>query len=124
MLKSLDYFAVAGRAMRGLRMRLTLIYVILFALVLISLGFVFREALSVVINQQNELMLDQSWNSVRGYLRLQSGELVWAYDPDDSGEAYRVERLRRILLVADPEGRILRDLKRLCRIGRRNPGPD
>ena len=107
MLKSLDYFAVAGRAMRGLRMRLTLIYVLLFALVLISLGFVFREALRVVINQQNELVLDESWNSVRGYLRLQSGELVWAYDPDDSGEAYRVERLRRILLVADPEGRIL-----------------
>src|SRR5580765_1355151 len=108
MLKSLDFLAVAGRAMRGLRMRLTLIYVLLFAVVLISIGFVFREALKVVINQQNELVLDESWNAVRGYLRLQNnGELVWAYDPEDSGEAYRVERLRRILLVADHQGKIL-----------------
>jgi heavy metal sensor kinase len=88
-------------------MRLTLSYVLLFALVLVSIGFVFRQTLDLLLHQQSERVLDESWSAVRGFLRVQNSELVWAYDPGDSGEAYAVERLRRVLLLADPQGNIL-----------------
>ena len=88
-------------------MRLTLSYVLLFALVLVSIGFVFRQALSLVVHQQSVRVLDESWRAVRSYLRVQNNELVWAYDPDDSREAFDVERLRRVILLADPKGNIL-----------------
>lgn len=88
-------------------MRLTLSYVLLFAVVLVSIGFVFRQALALVLHQQSERVLDEAWSGVRGYLRLQGKELVWAFDPDDSEEAYAVERLRRVLLLTDPQGNIL-----------------
>jgi heavy metal sensor kinase len=103
----LDHLRIVGRTARGLRMRLTLSYVLLFALVLVSIGFVFRQALAVVHNQQSERVLDEAWSAVRGYLRMQNSELVWAFDPDDSGEAYAVERLRRVLLLTDPQGNVL-----------------
>lgn len=107
MLNWLDHLGIVGRTARGLRMRLTISYVLLFALVLISIGFVFRQALSVVLHQQSERVLDEEWTAVRSYLRMQNGELVWAFDPDDSEEAYDVERLRRVLMLADPQGNIL-----------------
>ncbi len=107
MLNWLDYFGVVGRTARALRMRLTLSYVLLFALVLISIGFVFRQALGVVLHQQSERVLDESWTAVRGYLSMHNGALVWAYDPDDSAQAYDLERLRRVLLLADTQGHVL-----------------
>ncbi|MBL0156617.1 MAG: heavy metal sensor histidine kinase [Bryobacterales bacterium] len=121
MLNWLDHLGIVGRAARGLRMRLTLSYVLLFTLVLVSIGFVFRQALDLVLDQQSERVLDESWSAVRGFLRIQNSELVWAYDPDDSGEAYAVERLRRVLLLADPQGNILEISNGYAALGEESP---
>ncbi|MBI5280993.1 MAG: heavy metal sensor histidine kinase [Candidatus Solibacter usitatus] len=98
---------LAGRAVRGLRMRLTASFVLLFALVLVSVGLAFREALGVVLSQQSERVLDQEWAAVRGYLRMQRGELVWIYDPENSDDTFAVERLRRVLLLTDTQGKVM-----------------
>ncbi len=95
------------RTARGLRMRLTISYVVLFSLILISIGMIFRQALMVILNQQSERVLEGEWTALHGFLRLQRGELVWAYNPEDPDESYTVERLRRILLLTTPDGEII-----------------
>lgn len=95
------------RLARNLRLRLTLSYILFFAIVLVSLGFLVREVLSVVLNQQNERLLDEEWTSLKGYLRVVRGELVWAFDPEDPDEAFAVERLHRLLMLADADGNVV-----------------
>lgn len=96
-----------ARSARGLRMRLVLSYALLFAIVFTSVGLLFREALTVTINQQSERLLDEAWVALKGYLKVRNGELVWAYDPEQAEESYTVERLRRVLLLADLNGQII-----------------
>jgi heavy metal sensor kinase len=100
--------ALLTRTLRGLRARLTLSYIILFGLVLVSVGFVFRQAISAVLNQQAEHVLAEEWGAVKGYLRFTAaGEPVWAHDPEDTEEAFTVERLRRILMLTDATASVL-----------------
>jgi len=95
------------RLARNLRVRLTLSYLLFFSLVLVSLGFLVKEVLFVVLNQQNERVLDEEWTALKGYLRVMRGELVWAFDPEDPDEAFAVERLHRILMLADTDGNVI-----------------
>lgn len=95
------------RAAQSLRVRLTAGYVLLFALVLTSVGLIFREALAVTLQLQNEQLLAEEWTTLRGYLRVQDGELAWVFRPDEPDEAYAVERLRRVLMLAEPNGEVL-----------------
>jgi heavy metal sensor kinase len=98
---------VLNRAAHSLRARLTASYVLLFALVLTSIGLSFREALRVTVHQQQERLLDEEWTGLRGFLRVQDGELAWLYRPGEPEEAYAVEKLKRVLLLADARGEIL-----------------
>lgn len=98
---------VLKRAARSLRVRLTASYVLLFALVLTSVGLIFRQALSVALHLQSERLLAEEWNSLRGFLRVQDGELAWVFRPDEPDEAYAVEQLRRVLMLAESGGEIL-----------------
>jgi heavy metal sensor kinase len=93
--------------MRNLRIRLTASYVLIFALVLITTGVLFRQALIVILHQQNERVLMEEWGALKGYLHLRQGEFVWAYDPADPEESFAVERLRRVLMLASKDGEIL-----------------
>ncbi|MGJ5819433.1 ATP-binding protein [Paludibaculum fermentans] len=95
------------RTLRGLRMRLAATYVLLFALALVGLGFVFRQSVTGILNQQSERVLDEEWRAMKAYLRFQRGELMWTYDPEDAEEAYAVDRLRRVLLLTDERGNVL-----------------
>lgn len=98
---------VLRREARSLRVRLTASYVLLFALVLTSIGLIFRQALTVTLHMQSERLLDEEWTALRGYLRVQDGDLAWLYRPDNPDEAYAVERLRRVLMLADGNGETL-----------------
>ncbi len=88
-------------------MRLAATYVILFALALLGLGFVFHRSVTGILNQQNERILDEEWRAMKAYLRFQRGELMWTYDPEDADEAYAVDRLRRVILLTDENGNVL-----------------
>ena len=92
------------RFLRSLRFRLALSYVIFFALLLISLGIVFREVLQNNLENQAAEVLREEWGAVKGYLRIDRNGREWFYDKEDPDENYTVERLRRVYLLADVEG--------------------
>jgi len=93
---------------RSLRFRLTFSYIALFALALIGLGFAVRSVLSNVLLRQSENALNQQWNVVRGFLRVEGGVHTWAYDRDDPEEAAIVGNLRGgVYLLASASGEIL-----------------
>jgi heavy metal sensor kinase len=93
--------------MRNLRIRLTLSYVLIFALVLITTGILFRQVLIVILYQQTERVLMEEWGALKGFLHLRQGEFVWAFDPADAEESFAVERLRRVLMLANKNGELL-----------------
>lgn len=105
----------------GLRTRLTLSYLVLFAIVMASIGLTFHQALTVVFHQQAERLLDSEWNTLKGFLRARDTDLVWAYDPEHPEEAFTVDRLRRIFLLADAQGQIIEMSNGYASIGGESP---
>ncbi|MBX5494671.1 MAG: HAMP domain-containing protein [Bryobacteraceae bacterium] len=99
------------RIPRGLRFRLALSYVFFFALILAGIGVVFRQTLATTLQDHARAMLEEDWAAVRAYLRIERRgnrmEPVWYYDKNDPDEAFFVERLKRVFILADAEGRIL-----------------
>ena len=91
------------RLVRGLRFRLAVSYVVFFAMVLGSLGVVFRATLSAIQEKQVEDVLDEEWGAAKGYLRFEFGP-YWFYDKTDPEENFIVERIRRISLLTDSAG--------------------
>lgn len=94
----------ALRFLRGLRFRLALSYVIFFSILLVGLGFVFREVLKSNQDAQATGVLNEEWGAFKGYLRIDKNGKDWFYDKEDPDEAYAVERLRRVYELADTEG--------------------
>jgi heavy metal sensor kinase len=95
------------RWLRGLRPRLTLTYIAVFTLLLSFLGLFFSTQLRSIYNQQTRDLLSEEWGAIRGYLRFEKGRPFWAYDPQDPEETFIVERLRRVYLLTDADGRVL-----------------
>ncbi|MFZ5929338.1 MAG: sensor histidine kinase [Acidobacteriota bacterium] len=108
----------SGRPAPGLRTRLTLSYVLLFAIVMASIGFTFHQALVVISHQQAERLLDADWSALKGFLRSREADLVWAYDPEHPEEAFTVERLRRVFLLTTADGEIVEMSNGYASIGR------
>ena len=97
------------RLARSLRFRLTLSYVALFTVLLLLIGWVFREALQSQLENEVRAVLDAEWNTARGYLRVVNHRAVWTADTSDPEEAHIVDRLRYVHLVADEKGQVLTD---------------
>ncbi len=95
------------RLSRGLRFRLTLSYALFFTLLLAGVGVFFRQTLVSILDRQIREVLDQEWGAMKAYLRIEGGRPVWFFDRDDPDEAYTVERLRRIYLLADSAGSVM-----------------
>ena len=96
-----------GRAM-GLRLRLTLSYIILVTLLLIGLGVLFRKTLEISQEQAASELLQEEWAAVKGYITVDGGRAVWHYDRDDPEETSIVLRYRQgLFFLADKNGRIL-----------------
>jgi heavy metal sensor kinase len=49
-------------------------------------------------------VLQEEWGAAKGYLRTGPTGPDWFYDPMDPDEAFTVERLRRVYLLADTQG--------------------
>lgn len=100
-----------GRFARGLRFRLTLIYVTFFSVLLALIGFFFVATVRTNLDTHVRQLLDDESVAVRGFLRIDrvSGAITahWYFDRDDPDESLAVSRLRRVFLLSDADGRVL-----------------
>lgn len=94
------------RVTRGLRFRLTLTYILLFAALLGVLGVFFGQTLRSIYAEQTRNLLEEEWGAVRGYLRIERGKINWYYDRDDPEEALIVDRLQQVYILTDSKGEV------------------
>jgi|CZKS01.1.fsa_nt_gi heavy metal sensor kinase len=97
----------ALRFTRGLRFRLAFSYVFFFTILLVLLGIIFRQTLISIFQAQVLSILDEEWVTAKGYLRTTEAGPDWIHDPKDPDEAFTVQRLHRVYLLADTEGHVL-----------------
>lgn len=93
----------ALRRTRGLRFRLTLSYVVFFALLLIMIGVLFRPALQQIMYGQSEDILNEEWAAVKGggYLRIERNGPQWFYDPYDPEDGFIANRLQHVYMLTN-----------------------
>ncbi len=94
----------SARFFRGLRFRLAASYVLFFAVLLSFLGIFFRQTLTGIYDKQVRELLTEEWGAVKGYLRIEKGKIDWYYDTEDPDEAFIVDRLKQVYLLADSNG--------------------
>jgi len=92
---------------KSLRFRLTISYVLIFGILLTAIGFTFRTRLMNIIQDRVEEAVDQDWSAARGFLRVERGQAIWQVDPREMDQTLFLERLRRLVVVADSSGEIL-----------------
>lgn len=95
------------RRLRSLRFRLTISYVLIFAILLVAIGITFRARLLTIIQDRVMEAVDEDWNAARGFLKVERGLAIWSADPREVDQTVFLERLRRFVLVADEEGNVL-----------------
>lgn len=95
------------RVSRGLRFRLTASYALFFTLVLMGVTLLFRQTLATSLDLQARDLLDQEWAAMKGYLRIEKKQPIWFFDRSDPDENFIVERVRRVYMLADAEGKPL-----------------
>ena len=106
-----------ARISRGLRFRLTTSYAVLFTLLLILVALVFRQFLATTLDTQLHDGLDEKWAAMKGYLRIDNhcADLNhqfasgWYYDSEDPDETTIVLNIRKISIVADQNGNVIRN---------------
>ena len=102
-----------GRLTRGLRFQLTASYGLFFTLLLLAIGVIFRGELVSNIDGQITDGLNQDWETLKGYLKINPTEgdvhykTDWWYDHDDNDESLAVNRLRSIDMVAGEDGHVI-----------------
>ncbi len=113
--------ASSGRITRWLRFRLTVSYVLFFALVFAASGLLFRGILSSLQNDQARALLDEEWAAMRGYLSLERhGTAVlprWDFKREDPEQALIVERLRNVFFIGDADGNVVETSARYRSLG-------
>src|SRR6266481_4946313 len=111
----------ALRFTRGLRFRLAVSYVFFFTILLAFLGVVFRQTLSTTFKSQMQSVLEEQWGAAKGYLRTGSAGPDWVFDKEDPDESFIVNRLRRVYLLTDTQGRPLEHSQIYASIGLDSP---
>ena len=92
---------------KQLRFRLTFSYVLFFAVLLVAVGYLFRETVRLELDDDIRATLEEEWGAAKGYLHVDKGTPIWIADSTDPEEAYIVERLRHVYLLADAKGKVL-----------------
>jgi heavy metal sensor kinase len=91
--------------LRSLRMRLTVSYVIFFALVLAGAGILFERALDSMLQRQSRLMLEQEWGDVLACLNLDTNPPTWPR-ADTPEQREVIARVRRYIRIESLDGRV------------------
>ena len=89
----------------GLRQRLTLFYVILFALLLMMRGWLFRQTLTDIMYRDAGALLTEEFAGAKRFVQVLGGEAQWVYDRTDPEESRVVQNLQRVFLLADASGK-------------------
>jgi hypothetical protein len=89
---------------RARQVRIAASFAAFVAVVLAGLGVFFQSYLKHNAERTAQAALDVDWGSARGYLHIDRERPMWLYDRNDPDEAYSVERLRRVYLLADESG--------------------
>jgi heavy metal sensor kinase len=109
------------RLTRGLRFQLTASYGLFFTLLVLAIGLIFRGALVSNVDEQITEGLNQDWDALKGYLKIEPTregyKKNWYADYDDSDEANTVSRLRAICLIADENGHPLESSSKFEELG-------
>ncbi len=106
----------------GLRFRLTLSYILFFAVLLAVIGLFFRQTLKSQLEGEVQDALEEEWGEAKGYLQVQNQRTVWVSpDPSDPDEALAVARLKTISYLTDPNGFVLYDSDTYRSIGNDSP---
>ncbi len=93
---------------RGLRFQLTASYGLFFALLVVTVGFIFRQQLVSNIDLQITDALEQDWGALKGgYLRVEHGKYNWFYEHDDPDESLTAGRLQSVCFLVDEQGKVL-----------------
>ena len=108
----------------SLRVRLTLFYAGLSALVLAGFGAIFYRTLSVRLERSLEQELDERAAALRGYLRFPGGRPQLVFDEKDPEEAFFIRTATRYFQVLDAStGEVLIQSQELQLLGA-NPSLD
>ena len=91
---------------RSLRMRLTLSYVLFFALILTGAGMLFERALDSMLQRESLLMLEQEWGDVLAYLNLNTDPPTWSPHADLPGQREVIARIRQYIHIESLDGRV------------------
>jgi heavy metal sensor kinase len=80
---------------------------VVFAVVLLGLGFLFRYQLTVTLYENTEELLQAEWASANGFLRIEGGAAAWERDDGDPERQFILGRLRHASVVADGNGTVI-----------------
>ena len=92
---------------RDLRFRLTAGHLVFLVFLLVVVGLFFRSTLVVVQESQARELLDEDFAALSTFLQRGESGLVWNYDSSNPQDSFLVERLQRVLLLADEDGNLL-----------------
>lgn len=106
---------------RGLRFRLTLSYVLFFTVLLGIIGLLFGKTLRLEMDDDSRATLEEEWGAAKGYLHFEKSLPIWVADSTDPEEAYIVERLRHVYMLADEKGKVLEHSQTYDSIGLDSP---
>jgi heavy metal sensor kinase len=106
---------------RGLRFRLTLSYVLFFTVLLAIIGVLFQQTLQLEMDGDSRAALEEEWGAAKGYLHFEKSAPIWVADSTDPEEAYIVERLRHVYMLADDKGKVLEHSQTYDSIGLDSP---
>jgi len=102
------------RLVRGLRFRLTAVYSLFFALLLIGVAGYFRARLATTLSDGVKDGLNDEWAAVKGgFLRIRVDPVTggkyadWYYDKDDPDETTVVLDIKKVYLIADQYGHVI-----------------
>jgi heavy metal sensor kinase len=91
--------------MRGLRFRLTVSYVLFFAVLLIVIGLAYRQNLKSQLDGVERAALESDWDAAKGYIKIEKMQPVWDRIDEDDPEGQLIEdRLKQVYFVADSKG--------------------
>ena len=92
------------RLARGLRVRLTLSYVLVFVPLLIGIGLFYRQILQTQLEGREQAALEEQWDAAREYFTIENARPVWSPEPEDADV---VAQLKNVFLIADANGNYL-----------------
>src|ERR1700687_1490721 len=108
----------------SLRLRLTLIYAGLSAMVLVGFGTLFYRTLAVRLERSLDQELDERAAALRGYLRFPGGRPQLVFDAKDPQEAFFIRTASRYFQVLEASnGEVLIQSQELKILGA-NPSMD